>query len=122
MRNSAPQLKLCFLEASVTSTIVQLRWWCHFDDDTYVNIPALKRHLQQFNPEKERLYMGHFPSIWGKRSVEVSERPVSVCCTSVCESEGNGLDHNLTCYLYVDPRLHCSSQWRLFKNSYISNL
>ena len=38
------------------------RWFCHFDDDTYVNIPALVKSLQQFNPESERLYLGHMPS------------------------------------------------------------
>ena len=38
------------------------RWFCHFDDDTYVNIPVLVKTLQQYNPERERLYLGHMPS------------------------------------------------------------
>ncbi|TRY69465.1 hypothetical protein TCAL_04681 [Tigriopus californicus] len=33
------------------------RWFCHFDDDNYVNIPALVKMLQHFNPEDE-LYLG----------------------------------------------------------------
>ena len=38
------------------------RWFCHFDDDSYVNIPVLVKTLQQYNPETERLYLGHMPS------------------------------------------------------------
>ena len=40
------------------------RWFCHFDDDSYVNIPVLVKTLQQYNPESERLYLGHMPSIF----------------------------------------------------------
>lgn len=33
------------------------RWFCHVDDDTYINIPALLRHLQQYD-HIEDWYMG----------------------------------------------------------------
>ena len=39
------------------------RWFCHFDDDSYVNIPVLVKTLRQYNPEKERLYLGHMPMV-----------------------------------------------------------
>ena len=33
------------------------RWFCHVDDDTYVNIPALLKTLQQYN-HTEDWYLG----------------------------------------------------------------
>ena len=29
------------------------RWFCHFDDDNYVNVPSLVRHLQRYDPNTE---------------------------------------------------------------------
>lgn len=26
------------------------KWWCHFDDDNYVNIPKLVQLLNQYDP------------------------------------------------------------------------
>ena len=37
------------------------RWFCHFDDDNYVNVPALVRKLKQFDHNKD-WYLGK-PSI-----------------------------------------------------------
>lgn len=37
------------------------RWWCHFDDDNYVNIPALVKTLESFDPLQD-WYLGR-PSI-----------------------------------------------------------
>ena len=28
------------------------QWFCHCDDDVYVNIPQLSQHLQQYDPHK----------------------------------------------------------------------
>ena len=33
------------------------RWWCHFDDDNYVNVVQLARKLQSFDPDQP-LYLG----------------------------------------------------------------
>ena len=33
------------------------RWFCHFDDDNYVNVEALVRTLENFDPEKD-WYLG----------------------------------------------------------------
>ena len=33
------------------------RWFCHFDDDNYVNLPALIRTLKEYDP-KEDWYLG----------------------------------------------------------------
>jgi fringe protein len=32
-------------------------WWCHFDDDNYVNVPALRRLLANFDPSLD-YYIG----------------------------------------------------------------
>ena len=37
------------------------RWFCHFDDDNYVNVPALVRKLKQYDHNKD-WYLGK-PSI-----------------------------------------------------------
>ncbi|XP_076331891.1 fringe glycosyltransferase-like [Tachypleus tridentatus] len=39
----------------------QKKWFCHFDDDNYVNLPKLKKLLQKYNP-LEDWYLGK-PSI-----------------------------------------------------------
>lgn len=33
------------------------KWFCHFDDDNYVNVPALVNTLKNFNPEDD-VYLG----------------------------------------------------------------
>ncbi|OQR78175.1 fringe glycosyltransferase-like [Tropilaelaps mercedesae] len=33
------------------------KWWCHFDDDNYVNVPRLLRSLQEFDHRQE-WYLG----------------------------------------------------------------
>ena len=38
--------------------LYSLSWFCHFDDDTYVNIPLLNKSLARFNPWKEKVYLG----------------------------------------------------------------
>ncbi|UXI16013.1 unc-13 A-like protein [Sarcoptes scabiei] len=35
----------------------QKKWWCHFDDDNYVNVPRLLQLLQRYNP-LEDYYLG----------------------------------------------------------------
>ncbi|XP_055536258.1 fringe glycosyltransferase [Wyeomyia smithii] len=37
------------------------RWWCHFDDDNYVNVPRLVRLLDEYSPTQD-WYLGK-PSI-----------------------------------------------------------
>ncbi|XP_053667137.1 fringe glycosyltransferase [Anopheles marshallii] len=37
------------------------KWWCHFDDDNYVNVPRLVRMLDDYNPTQD-WYLGK-PSI-----------------------------------------------------------
>ncbi len=37
------------------------RWYCHFDDDVFVNSEALGSLLSGYNPESENLYIGHVP-------------------------------------------------------------
>lgn len=37
------------------------RWYCHFDDDVYVNIPMLVTTLAEYNPLREKVYIGRWP-------------------------------------------------------------
>ena len=37
------------------------RWFCHFDDDTYVNVPKLAETLAKYNPTQEYIYLGQQP-------------------------------------------------------------
>lgn len=37
------------------------RWYCHFDDDVYVNIPMLISSLSTFDPDCEKVYIGRWP-------------------------------------------------------------
>lgn len=58
------------------------RWFCHFDDDNYVNVPRLLKLLDNYNP-REDWYLGR-PSIPApleimRQDTESSKRPVS--CT-----------------------------------------
>ncbi|ETN63065.1 hypothetical protein AND_005235 [Anopheles darlingi] len=43
------------------ATIEQEQWWCHFDDDNYVNVPRLVRMLDDYSPTQD-WYLGK-PSI-----------------------------------------------------------
>ena len=46
------------------------RWFCHFDDDIYVNVPALVATLGKYNPTEERWYLGRW-SVNRKEKIEV---------------------------------------------------
>lgn len=46
------------------------KWFCHFDDDNYVNVPRLVEFLKDYNP-KEDWYLGK-PSI--QRAFEISSK------------------------------------------------
>uniref|UniRef100_A0A6E8VR23 Fringe-like glycosyltransferase domain-containing protein n=1 Tax=Anopheles coluzzii TaxID=1518534 RepID=A0A6E8VR23_ANOCL len=46
---------------SFSSTVPKSEWWCHFDDDNYVNVPRLVRMLDDYNPTQD-WYLGK-PSI-----------------------------------------------------------
>ena len=53
------------------------RWFWHFDDDDYVNIPVLmKTHVY-----KDKFYLGRFPTgYWGRNKVPI----VNVHLQDVC--------------------------------------
>ncbi|KAJ6219378.1 hypothetical protein RDWZM_005190 [Blomia tropicalis] len=46
------------------------KWFCHFDDDNYVNVPRLVQHLRRYNPLDD-WYLGK-PSI--KKPLEIQDR------------------------------------------------
>ena len=41
------------------------RWFCHFDDDVYLNIRTLSTQLRKYNSSR-RYYLGHWLSKRGK--------------------------------------------------------
>ncbi len=46
------------------------RWFCHFDDDVYVNVPTLMAMLHRYN-STDSLYLGRW-SVNKKEKMEVS--------------------------------------------------
>lgn len=46
------------------------RWFCHVDDDNYVNVPTLVKFLSQY-PHTQDMYLGK-PSL--DRPIEATER------------------------------------------------
>ena len=61
MRASATQAYNRRQMSDLFLPLVFSRWFCHFDDDNYVNVPALIRKLREFDHTKE-WYLGK-PSI-----------------------------------------------------------
>ena len=53
--------------------VVCFRWFCHVDDDTYVNIPQLVNLLQEYNHSKE-WYLGK-PSLSHPIEIRDPDRP-----------------------------------------------
>ena len=46
-----------FLLQTFLFSYFSFRWFCHFDDDNYVNVPTLVKTLRNFNPHKD-VYLG----------------------------------------------------------------
>lgn len=60
------------------SVLMCFRWFCHFDDDNYVNVPRLLKILDNYNP-REDWYLGK-PSIPAPLEIvrqDLQKRPVS---------------------------------------------
>lgn len=53
------------------------KWWCHFDDDNYVNIPRLVELLRTFSPLDD-WYLGK-PSV--RQPLEIEDRDAKVSAT-----------------------------------------
>lgn len=50
---------------------IRFRWFCHFDDDNYVNIPQLQQLLSEYDPSAD-WYLGR-PSIASPLEIKLSE-------------------------------------------------
>ena len=50
------------------------RWFCHFDDDNYVNIPALVKKLTQFDPSKDWFLGRSYAAEEIQRSVSTAKK------------------------------------------------
>lgn len=66
------------------------KWWCHFDDDNYVNIPRLVELLRSFSPLDD-WYLGK-PSV--RQPLEIEDRDAKVstvvnanCCSPKAHSQ-----------------------------------
>ena len=78
-----------YIAISISSTSFSYQWFCHIDDDVYVNVPQLSHQLQQFDPHKP-YYIGKWPGMARKNQsfVNVSNHAIYM--------------HLLfTCWLYV---------------------
>ena len=66
---------LCITLSEILFSIY--RWYCHFDDDVYVNVPVLMRTLRV---HKDKVYLGHWPSKlrgWTKLTVIQHSVPIT---------------------------------------------
>ena len=63
-------LNLLANHCKVLLSFLIVRWYCHFDDDEYVNIPVLMKTL---HVHEDKLYLGYWPSNsrWRGRKVKV---------------------------------------------------
>lgn len=50
------------------------KWWCHFDDDNYVNIPRLLSLLQHYDP----MYDWYLGKTSIKHPLEIDDREFKV--------------------------------------------
>ena len=55
-------------------------WFCHFDDDIYVNVQNLLALLKKYK-HKENVYLGHYSRKW--KRLPVSKIP---CVADLCGS------------------------------------
>ena len=60
----------CFLRFCLKCLFSCFSWFCHFDDDQYVNVAALEEKLAQYD-SREDWYLGK-PSI--ERPLEIMDR------------------------------------------------
>lgn len=71
------------LKYTRASLIFPCRWFCHFDDDVYVNIPMLIDTLSKYKPSQEKVYIGRWPL--AVEEIQVPKRffleafPIHVC-------------------------------------------
>lgn len=49
------------VEIPAIELILCIRWYCHFDDDVYVNIPVLMASLSRYDPFQDHVYIGRWP-------------------------------------------------------------
>lgn len=63
----------CWMASNNFNFHVCFRWFCHFDDDNYVNIPRLLEILSNYNPQKD-WYLGK-PSIRTPLEIQNKEHP-----------------------------------------------
>lgn len=73
------------------------KWFCHFDDDNYVNVPRLVQHLRRYNPLDD-WYLGK-PSI--KKPLEIQDRDSKVIIDDLhLHSTTNGFVNFSQCLLF----------------------
>ena len=68
--------------SSVCNNIIffySYQWFCHFDDDVYVNIPRLNQLLKNYSPHQP-LYIGKWH---GKKNAQIPVRNLSFYLLSI---------------------------------------
>ena len=72
---------LCILSKNICSKFIKFfafrKWWCHFDDDVYVNINALMSYLSQFDSDEEYIFAGQ---VTRKFKISVGAEVVRFLC------------------------------------------
>ncbi|XP_065903065.1 beta-1,3-N-acetylglucosaminyltransferase radical fringe-like [Dysidea avara] len=94
------------------------QWYCHVDDDIYVNVPQLSHVLQQYDPSKP-YYIGRYPWILRRRYDKHPYLPVN-------EKAKNRIHkRNLTVmadiFQYATGATYCASRALIMKGEHLLN-
>ena len=81
---------------------ILISWYCHFDDDSYVNVPALIKLLDKHKGKEENLYLGHYPSLWSGHAQNLRPKANWSYPEIVSESSGHTTVYKIT-DLYIQP-------------------
>ncbi|XP_065891470.1 beta-1,3-N-acetylglucosaminyltransferase manic fringe-like isoform X2 [Dysidea avara] len=78
------------------------QWFCHVDDDIYVNVPQLSKLLKQYDPRLP-FYIGKFPAVQLRKSLMKVESPVRMSFTK------NGYPVKQIHFQYATGATYCIS-------------
>ncbi|XP_065898738.1 beta-1,3-N-acetylglucosaminyltransferase manic fringe-like isoform X2 [Dysidea avara] len=78
------------------------QWFCHFDDDVYVNVPQLSKLLQQYDPHQP-YYLGKYPQLHRRYNMPIK-------ATALDRLKERNLTTKLDKYRYATGATYCLSQ------------
>ena len=65
------------IEAVCHFNLLHFSWFCHFDDDVYVHTKRLAEVLNQYDPHKQKIYLGRWRQKYNSKTIEIA-KPVKL--------------------------------------------